>query len=69
MGRQAMDSVKKTRPATDRNLLRVFLFRLRGAGRSRTDDGGFAIRCLSHLATAPCSGWASCSGCESTESY
>src|SRR6266403_2119130 len=26
----------------------------RGAGRSRTDDGGFAIRCLSHLATAPC---------------
>ena len=25
----------------------------RGAGRSRTDDGGFAIRCLSHLATAP----------------
>src|SRR5579864_7513687 len=27
---------------------------MRGAGRSRTDDGGFAIRCLSHLATAPC---------------
>ena len=27
--------------------------RSRGAGRSRTDDGGFAIRCLSLLATAP----------------
>ena len=27
--------------------------RMRGAGRIRTDDGGFAIRCLSHLATAP----------------
>ena len=26
----------------------------RGAGGSRTHDGGFAIRCLSHLATAPC---------------
>ncbi len=26
----------------------------RGSGRSRTDDGGFAIRCLSHLATEPC---------------
>ena len=26
---------------------------LRGAGGSRTHDGGFAIRCLSHLATAP----------------
>ncbi len=26
---------------------------LRGADRIRTDDGGFAIRCLSHLATAP----------------
>ena len=26
---------------------------LRGSGRSRTDDGGFAIRCLSHLATEP----------------
>jgi hypothetical protein len=25
----------------------------RGAGGSRTHDGGFAIRCLSHLATAP----------------
>ena len=25
----------------------------RGPGRSRTDDGGFAIRCLSHLATGP----------------
>ncbi len=25
----------------------------RGSGRSRTDDGGFAIRCLSHLATEP----------------
>jgi integrase len=28
-------------------------FRSRGSGRSRTDDGGFAIRCLSHLATEP----------------
>jgi hypothetical protein len=27
----------------------------RGAGGSRTHDGGFAIRCLSLLATAPCS--------------
>jgi len=27
----------------------------RGAGESRTHDLGFAIRCLSHLATAPCS--------------
>ena len=27
--------------------------RRRGSGRSRTDDGGFAIRCLSHLATEP----------------
>ncbi len=27
--------------------------RNRGAGGSRTHDGGFAIRCLSHLATAP----------------
>ena len=26
----------------------------RGAGGIRTPDGGFAIRCLSHLATAPC---------------
>ena len=26
---------------------------LRGAGRIRTGDVGFAIRCLSHLATAP----------------
>ena len=26
---------------------------LRGSGRSRTDDDGFAIRCLSHLATEP----------------
>ncbi len=25
----------------------------KGAGGSRTHDGGFAIRCLSHLATAP----------------
>ena len=25
----------------------------RGSGRSRTDDDGFAIRCLSHLATEP----------------
>ncbi len=25
----------------------------RGAGRIRTGDDGFAIRCLSHLATAP----------------
>ena len=25
----------------------------RGPDRSRTDDGGFAIRCLSHLATGP----------------
>ena len=25
----------------------------RGAARIRTGDGGFAIRCLSHLATAP----------------
>ena len=25
----------------------------RGAGESRTHDGGFAIRCLSLLATAP----------------
>lgn len=29
----------------------------RGAGGSRTHDGGFAIRCLSHLATAP---WCVC---------
>jgi hypothetical protein len=29
---------------------RVFL---RGVGGSRTRDGGFAIRCLSHLATTP----------------
>ena len=28
-------------------------FTNRGSGRSRTDDGGFAIRCLSHLATEP----------------
>ena len=28
-------------------------FGQRGAGRIRTGDGGFAIRCLSHLATAP----------------
>ncbi len=27
--------------------------KVRGSGRSRTDDGGFAIRCLSHLATEP----------------
>ena len=26
---------------------------LRGPDQSRTDDGGFAIRCLSHLATGP----------------
>ena len=26
----------------------------RGADRIRTGDGGFAIHCLSHLATAPC---------------
>ena len=26
---------------------------MRGAARIRTGDGGFAIRCLSHLATAP----------------
>ena len=26
---------------------------IRGADRIRTGDGGFAIRCLSHLATAP----------------
>ncbi len=25
----------------------------RGVGGSRTRDGGFAIRCLSHLATTP----------------
>ena len=29
--------------------------RQRGSGRSRTDDDGFAIRCLSHLATEPAS--------------
>jgi hypothetical protein len=34
--------------------VKVMLRLKRGAGRSRTDDGGFAIRCLSHLATAPC---------------
>ena len=28
-------------------------FQVRGAGRIRTADVGFAIRCLSHLATAP----------------
>lgn len=28
----------------------------KGAARSRTEDGGFAIRCLSHLATAPTRG-------------
>ena len=27
--------------------------KMRGAARIRTGDGGFAIRCLSHLATAP----------------
>lgn len=32
----------------------------RGAGRIRTGDGGFAIRCLSHLATAP---WIVLDGC------
>ncbi len=30
---------------------------IEGAGRSRTDDGGFAIRCLSLLATAPALIW------------
>ena len=30
-----------------------FMEVVRGAGRIRTGDGGFAIRCLSHLATAP----------------
>jgi hypothetical protein len=28
-------------------------FYRKGSGRSRTDDDGFAIRCLSHLATEP----------------
>ena len=28
---------------------------VKGSGRSRTDDDGFAIRCLSHLATEPTS--------------
>ena len=42
----------------------------KGAGGSRTHDGGFAIRCLSHLATAPhayarnaTAGWATRSSC------
>jgi hypothetical protein len=33
--------------------LPVYHQKVRGAGGSRTHDGGFAIRCLSHLATAP----------------
>ncbi len=36
-----------------RNSQQCHEFRLRGSGRSRTDDDGFAIRCLSHLATEP----------------
>src|SRR5579871_4325934 len=50
---------KQKRPALHKSKRRAKLCRSvrlrakRGAGRSRTDDGGFAIRCLSLLATAP----------------
>jgi hypothetical protein len=40
-------------PKEKRNSQQCHEFRLRGSGRSRTDDDGFAIRCLSHLATEP----------------
>jgi integrase len=59
----APDSEQTEQPASDpktkKPLRRPLLsahrrgFRSRGSGRSRTDDGGFAIRCLSHLATEP----------------
>ena len=59
----APDSEQSEQPASDpktkKPLRRPLLsahrrgFRSRGSGRSRTDDGGFAIRCLSHLATEP----------------
>ncbi len=38
---------KQPKPAREKRVKK------RGAGGSRTHDGGFAIRCLSHLATAP----------------
>ena len=48
-----MRKARSTR-ALRRSLTRcVLLCQIRGAGGSRTHDGGFAIRCLSHLATAP----------------
>ena len=51
----------ETRPATRlakdvENPLKTGIFQgvsAKGSGRSRTDDDGFAIRCLSHLATEP----------------
>ena len=51
----------ETRPATRlakdvENPLKTGVFQgvsAKGSGRSRTDDDGFAIRCLSHLATEP----------------
>ena len=47
----------ETRPAKDvENPLETRGFQgvsSRGSGQSRTDDDGFAIRCLSHLATEP----------------
>ena len=47
-GRWARNGAEKYRKHLTMKVLAA-----RGAGRSRTDDGGFAIRCLSLLATAP----------------
>ena len=54
-------TAEETRPATRlakdaENPLKTGVFQgvsAKGSGRSRTDDDGFAIRCLSHLATEP----------------
>ncbi len=48
-----LQTVKHARHTTKIAGNRWRLSAKRGAGGSRTHDGGFAIRCLSHLATAP----------------
>jgi hypothetical protein len=35
-------------------MILVSVYHKKGAAGIRTRDGGFAIHCLSHLATAPC---------------
>ena len=58
---ESVTAADETRPATRlakevENPLKTRGFQgvsSRGSGQSRTDDDGFAIRCLSHLATEP----------------